>query len=385
MKVLIIEDDSICQQVYSDTLSGAGHSVVCVEDGETALLQLKQTTVELIVLDLGLPGISGRALLAEIKKIDRTIPIIIVSGRSGMEDDPEIKMYDQVQIFVPKPVIPKDLITIVSGVSKKVSKKEPNREYIGKNEIGGKIYRVTKEREAKIIVFSPDLANNKQVLSFVEECKKLTKVRNDNILQCFAVQQTEAGIEIEIEDFSGDNLETILQRQKKFAISRAVNIICHIADGMQEAHNQGIIHGDLRPQNCLYNSKNKSIKVTNFGLSLEISSLTPGKTTKGAPLYMSPEQCLGKDIDHRSDIYNLGVTFYQLLTGSLPFVDTTVTRTMLSQVREELEWPENFFVPLSLQKVISKMLVKNRAKRYHRIQEVSDALSNAFQHMGVQI
>ena len=150
---------------------------------------------------------------------------------------------------------------------------------------------------------------------------------------------------------------------------------------MAVAHQSHIIHRDLKPSNILYNEESKTIKIVDFGLVKRSNieqHITKTGCLLGSPYYMSPEQCQGNFLDGRTDIYSLGITFYQLLTGVVPFDRETPLKTLLAHLYDKIVWPTNliFIIPFTIRRIVEKMAAKFLHDRYQNMQEIITALEN---------
>ena len=154
---------------------------------------------------------------------------------------------------------------------------------------------------------------------FIEEAQSLAAINHPNIVPIYDLIEENGHWHV-MEFLSGGDLNGKLEEHTFFPISEAVPIIHAIAKGLSAAHKRGFIHRDIKPHNVLF-GEDGEVKITDFGIAK--SALSTVKTTLGvvlgSPAYFSPEQSIGSELDARSDIYSLGVTFYQLITGELPF------------------------------------------------------------------
>ena len=187
----------------------------------------------------------------------------------------------------------------------------------------------------------------------------------------------------------GESLDELLQRKTKLPWERAIGIFKQVADGLGAAHKKSIIHRDLKPANVVLikeDDGSELAKLVDFGIAKllagagkEQQNLTKTGDVFGSPIYMSPEQCLGKSLDQRSDIYSLGCLMYETLTGNPPLMGTSYLETMNKQVDEPpkpfAEAAPDAKVPAELESIIMRCLAKDPDQRYQNCEEIRDQLS----------
>ena len=161
---------------------------------------------------------------------------------------------------------------------------------------------------------------HRQNLDFGEllrEPRLLASLSHPNIVTVLTAEKQDNTFFIVMEYVAGETLEQIIERDGALDLARALDYTCQICNAMDHAHRQGVIHRDLRPGNVLVTEQGM-VKVADFGTSRFLEIAAHGTTVIGSPPYMAPEQFQGKAV-FSSDIYSLGVTMYQMLTGSLPY------------------------------------------------------------------
>ncbi len=203
---------------------------------------------------------------------------------------------------------------------------------------------------------------------FKREARSAAALNHPNIVQIYAIDEFEGRHYFAMEFVNGTSIQQLIRSQGPMDVEAAARWIQQAAAGLGAAHSQGIIHRDVKPANLMVD-EHGLVKIADFGLALlaaGTSRLTATGMFMGTPGYLSPEQCLDEDIDARTDIYSLGVTFYEMLTGVTPFkADSPLA--LLRQIIEveprdvgELR-PD---VPEAVRTVLRKMMAKNREDRY---------------------
>jgi len=221
---------------------------------------------------------------------------------------------------------------------------------------------------------------HKQTTDFGELLKEprlLAALGHPNIVSVITAEKQDNVFFIVMEYIPGETLETIIARDGALELSRALDYTCQIANAVDHAHRQGVIHRDLRPANVLV-SDNDVLKVADFGTSRFLEIAAHGTTVIGSPPYMAPEQFQGKAV-FASDIYSLGVTMYQMLTGMLPY-DTPSPADLQRLMRGELVEPpraRNSAVPAAINDIVMKALAPDVAQRYQRAGDLLDAILDA--------
>jgi serine/threonine protein kinase len=174
----------------------------------------------------------------------------------------------------------------------------------------------------------------------------------------------------------GESLASLLERERRLTPVKVVTLGCHICAALEAAHRKRIIHRDIKPQNIML-EKTGRVVVTDFGIAkdYDLTTLTVTGDVFGTVRYMSPEQCQGRNVDKRTDIYSIGVMLYEMLTGEAPF-QGNVASIMQQHILRQPEWPgRNVNIPIELQKTIQKALAKNPAERYQSAGEFARSLT----------
>ena len=247
----------------------------------------------------------------------------------------------------------------------------------------GAVYRVedTKVREEVALkLISPRVASEKQTIErFRNELKFARKIRHKHVCQMFDLGEDEGTHFITMEYVAGEDLKNLLRRTDKLTIEMAIRVAKQVADGLAEAHRIGIVHRDLKPSNIMIDNEGEA-RIMDFGIARSTRSkgITGAGLVIGTPEYMSPEQAEGKEADSRSDIYSLGVIFFEMLTGQRPFEGDSALGIAMKHKGEEPQEPRllNPNISDSINELVLKCLKKNPDDRYQNIEELRDGLSS---------
>lgn len=236
------------------------------------------------------------------------------------------------------------------------------------------------EREVALKVISPELARNPQLMArFRIEAIAQAKLNHSNITVIHSFDEVEGHCYIVMEFVDGNTLKNIIKEKNKIPMPEAINIFSQILEGIAYAHSKGVVHRDIKPSN-IFLSKDRRVKIGDFGIAkvAGIDGLTKMGTTMGSPLYSSPEQLLGKKTDARTDVYSLGITFYEMITGTLPFKPTgdseyKVIREVLdTTIRKPSELEKS--IPPTVDTLIMKSLAKSPDDRFQSVKEFETAV-----------
>ncbi len=244
-------------------------------------------------------------------------------------------------------------------------------------------YQPTLERKLAIKFIQRQLGDSFQSLERAQrEALIISQLNHPNIIRVFDANFINNNIFYIVMDFiDGLDLGEYIKKKGKLSWQEALYIIAQVASGLGEAHRNNIIHRDIKPSNILLN-KNRQVFLTDFGIAKERDSnlsLTVQGIVLGTPYYLSPEQALGKKLDHRSDIYSLGLVFFEAITGQVPFSGYTPFETVAARLKNPLPDIKKFVpeVPDNLVKIIEKMAARDAENRYQNCEELlNDIYSN---------
>lgn len=215
---------------------------------------------------------------------------------------------------------------------------------------------------------------------FKREAQSVGTLRHPNIVQVIDFDAVDDEYYMVMEFVEGDSLKALLSRRGALPVAEAIALMVKIADAVGYAHRAGMIHRDLKPANILMTKAGEPI-LTDFGIAkiLSASNLTATGVAIGTPAYMSPEAGRGEKVDERADIYSLGVMFYEMVTGSVPFDADTPWAVILKHINEPLPRPTAVLpnLPQSVERIILKSLAKAPSERFQTAADFREALVKA--------
>ena len=221
-------------------------------------------------------------------------------------------------------------------------------------------------RNEAIKVLKPEFSNDKNfVTKFRIEAQASAGLTHPNIVNVYDVVDDEGIYCIVMELVEGITLKQYIEQNGRLNMETAINFSIQIASGLEAAHENHIIHRDIKPQNIIV-SKNGNIKVTDFGIAKAASSNTLTSGAMGSVHYISPEQARGGYSDERSDIYSLGITMYEMVTGRVPFEGDNNVSVALMHIQNEMIPPRQYYPDIysSFEKIILKATQKKPERRY---------------------
>jgi len=237
------------------------------------------------------------------------------------------------------------------------------------------------QREVAVKVLDPQLASNKSYQErFCREARSAASVSHENIVAVYQVEEDEiSGLPFLVMQLVvGESLDQRLRRVGKLSVPEVIRLGAQAAAGLAAAHAVGLIHRDVKPGNMLIEAGTDRLKLTDFGLARATEDMKLTKTgfVSGTPLYMAPEQARGDDVDHRADLFSLGVVMYETLAGKPPF-DGKTPLAVLRRVADEAHKPLGELtpdIPEWLEDVIDRLLTKSPNHRFSTAAEVAELL-----------
>lgn len=203
------------------------------------------------------------------------------------------------------------------------------------------------------------------VTKFRTEAQSAAGLEHPNIVNIYDVGSENGMHYIVMEYVEGITLKTYIEKKGQLTFKEAVSIAIQVGRGIEAAHNKGIIHRDIKPQNIIISTEGK-VKVTDFGIARAASSNTISSDVMGSVHYASPEQARNGFVDGKSDIYSLGIVMYEMVTGRVPFDGDTTVAVAIQHLQEEIVSPSAYApnLPISMEKIILKCTQKNPDRRY---------------------
>ena len=234
------------------------------------------------------------------------------------------------------------------------------------------------DRTVGLKVIRPDLAGNPAILArFKQELVLARQVTHRNIIRIYDLNEAEGVKFITMEFIEGEDLRTILTREGKVPPKEAINIIRQGCLGLQTAHQEGVIHRDLKPSNIMVDVSGRVV-IMDFGLAKTVQGdgMTQTGMMIGTMEYMSPEQAMGSDLDARSDLFTMGLIFYELLTGNIPFRAESAIASLVKRTQERAVPLSDIdpTLPPALSQIVAKCLERDPKARYNTVQQLIDDL-----------
>ncbi|MBX9953054.1 MAG: protein kinase [Candidatus Obscuribacterales bacterium] len=242
-----------------------------------------------------------------------------------------------------------------------------------------------------IKLLHPHLLNADTIMRFQREARTASKLRHPNLIQVQDVGTTADGQPFMVMDFaSGRSLSDLIREKGRLTVEETLGYFVQICSGLAYAHNQNILHRDLKPSNVmLVKDEHGAVtaKILDFGIAKVLeegenkgATLTKTGDVFGSPLYMSPEQGAGGNVDRRSDLYSLGCMLYECLTGTTPFMGKSIVETLMAHAQQKphslKEATLGLEFPKSLEDVVMKLLAKLPDERYQSVLEVREDLQS---------
>lgn len=407
--ILLVEDDRQLGTVVKDFLEGSGFTVDYQHNASLARAKmlLKSEDFDLIILDWDLGELSGLELCQEFRSVGGLTPILFMTGRSSI-DDKELGLDAGGDDYITKPFSMRELAARVKSILRRAIEYSPKppapagavingsliaERYLLDQSIGSggsaNVWKALDQRMNRHVVVKVMqghlIGNDETMKRFEHECQLMAKIKHPNVVTIYDAGCIDGRLPfLVMELVEGEALRDFLDRAGRLSLNTAAAVMIQICSGLRDAHLAGIVHRDLKPENILIQeNKNRvdAVKIVDFGIARLVGSadrLTKEGTVIGTIDYISPEQLEDRNVDSRADIYALGVMFYELLTGTVPFQADTMQAVAVKHLIETPgalvdkvpELPEIE----SVQSILDRCLEKNAELRYQSVDELSDDL-----------
>lgn len=224
-------------------------------------------------------------------------------------------------------------------------------------------------RNVAIKVLKSEYSKDKNFVSkFRVEAQSAASLIHPNIVNVYDVGEDDGLYYIVMELIEGITLKSYIDKKGRLSVKETISIAIQIANGIECAHNNQIVHRDIKPQNIMISREGK-VKVTDFGIARAASANTINGNAMGSVHYISPEQAGGKYVDEKSDIYSLGITMFEMLTGRVPFDGESTVTIALKHIQNNVPSIREFLsdIPISIEKIVLKCTQNRTDRRYPKI------------------
>ncbi len=267
-----------------------------------------------------------------------------------------------------------------------------NERYKIKNQIGSGgmalVYEaqdILLDRKVAIKMLRPEFVSDEDFINkFRHEAKAVARITHPNVVSIYDIVESEDSLYLVMEYIEGKDLKTVIKDRGKLSIVEALDIANQVTAGVEVAHNNNIIHCDIKPHNILL-TENNQIKVTDFGIARAVSTstMTITDTIMGSAHYFSPEQAQGKEINTYSDIYSIGVVLYEMISGEVPFKGDSPISVALKHIQNDPEELKSVMpsVPEQVNDLVMKTLSKEPEDRFSNASEFREELVDTLKNI----
>jgi serine/threonine protein kinase/ActR/RegA family two-component response regulator len=410
-RILVVDDDDDIRELLQLVLQEKGYIVETAVDGLDAVSHISQNKPHLIVLDLMMPRMTGEELCRAVKSDPalRDIIVFILSAKGDLNTKLECLRLGAEE-FVVKPVEMEELVVRVERLlqmavewkavaSKPTPPPAPSphdedsglRRNVAKAKYGvysieslagaggmGHVYKAYDEsldRHAAVKVLSKKWTTSKEFVErFRREAKLIAAINHPGIAHIYTFSEEDGELYFALQWCAGGTLSDLIRKETSLGLLPSLDIVLQCAKGLMAASQKGVVHRDIKPGNIMFD-ENQRVKIVDFGVahSKKISDkITVAQEIIGSPAYMAPEQARADQIDHRADIYSLGITFYQMIYGRLPFAANSGVEWVIKHSSEAFPAydPSAAGVPKRAYEIIERMTRKNPVDRYQSYEDL---------------
>lgn len=400
VSILIVDDEKSVLNYIAECLTAEGFSPDTAYSYRLAVSKLDEKQYDLLLTDINLPEGSGNDLLHYCKQNNLSTSIILITGSPGIEAAVSA-VKEGAFDYISKPFSPQKLLDSVFNALRSIeSKTQPviqNKDMdgilpedcrlirtVGAGSMGTVLLVEKGGEEYAVKIMRREALNPLQQTRrkrFIREAEILSKTEHPNIVRIYDYGIVNDDVPYILMEFVHGKPLSSLIRSDTLTMDEKINVIRQIASALYCIHQKGIIHRDVKPANILM-TEDKTAKLSDFGIArIEDSSLTLPIEFLGSPAYMSPEAFeTEKKKDQRSDIFSLGIIFYELLTGLKPFNGSTITEIMHSIQDTAPIAPAKLNPEITpyIEDVLAKMLAKSQRDRFSSADKIVEVLDSKY-------
>ena len=237
------------------------------------------------------------------------------------------------------------------------------------------VYKANREKDGKSTIIktvNAQYPTSRQIARFQHEYKILSMLPPDGIIQAFGLEQVGHNVALILEDFGDESLSSLLERKGGATLDFFLSVAIKSAKALGTIHQHNIIHKDINPRNILFNSQTGEVRIIDFDIATELprerQNINISNRLEGSLPYISPEQTgrMNRDLDYRTDFYSLGVTFFELLAGRIPFFADDILGWIYCHISKGAPDLRDFRddIPKTVSKIVEKLMSKNMEDRY---------------------